>query len=392
MNRIFLGEAEVELFRVPQESVHLVVTSPPYYNAKPEYAEYEDVDGFFESMMNVFYEIQDKLVDGARVCINTATGYDRKNYVHLGSRWVNEMEMMEFKMRGEIIWNKGASVGSSTAWGCHDDKTEIKHVDKGWIPFSELEVGDDVVTFDPVQKHWIDTPVLDVIEYPYSGPMFNAADPEISFSVTPNHEMINGMSNYAWPKTPISEIDYSKRFRIPVTVGDRYGIGIHDMIPTSTMVQKYEGMVYCATVECGILWTRHNGKGMLSGNSWRSPSSPHIRDQHEAIYIFEWGGSKLAGDPERSTISKEDFMDSTRSVWDISATRDKRHPAVMPYEMACRLIHLYSYEGNTVLDPFSGSGTTLIAAQDLRREFIGIERDEDYHRYSLERMQAHSFL
>ena len=392
MNKIFLGEAAVELENVPQESVHLVVTSPPYYNAKPEYAEYGDVDCFIDAMEDVFCEVTDTLVDGARVCINTATGYDRKNYVHLGARWIDMMGSLGFDMRGEIIWNKGASVGSSTAWGCHDDQTEIKTADRGWVLFSDLKIGEEVTTFDPDQRKWISTEVLDVIEYPYTGPLFYTADHEIDFAVTPNHKMINGTSNYEWPMTEMGSIDYQHRFRIPITKGDKWRISVHDLIPTSVVVKRYQGTVYCATVECGILWTRRNGKGMLSGNSWMSPSSPHIRDQHEAIYVFEWNGSKLAGNKEQATITKEQFMDSTRSVWDIPTKHDKRHPAVMPYEMAARLIQLYSYAGNVVLDPFAGSGTTLVAAMNLRREFWGIERDEEYAAYAAQRLSAHSFL
>lgn len=242
MNEIILGDSAKEIEKLPDGSIDLVVTSPPYYNAKTEYAEYVSMNGFMTSMSWVFHRLKTKLKPGARVCINTASGYGRSPYTHLGVGWINVMLNMNYEMRGEIVWDKGASVGSSTAWG-----------------------------------------------------------------------------------------------------------------------------------------------------SWMSPSSPSLRDQHEMIYVFDYGGHRLEGDATLGTIEKEEFLEATKSIWRFSTARDEVHPAVMPYNLARRLVELYSYKENVVLDPFCGSGTTCIAAMDTGRNYIGIDYNGEYVTYARKRLASHRF-
>ena len=82
----------------------------------------------------------------------------------------------------------------------------------------------------------------------------------------------------------------------------------------------------------------------------------------------------------KSTLEKEEFMDSTLSIWNINPARAKKigHPAPYPIELVERFINLYSYEKDLILDPFIGSGTTAIAANNLNRNYIGYEISEDY--------------
>jgi site-specific DNA-methyltransferase (adenine-specific) len=80
------------------------------------------------------------------------------------------------------------------------------------------------------------------------------------------------------------------------------------------------------------------------------------------------------------TISKEDFLEATMSVWDILPESARRvgHPAPFPTELPRRLIELYTFEGDLVLDPFLGSGSTAIAAVRTGRHFVGYETDSNY--------------
>ena len=96
------------------------------------------------------------------------------------------------------------------------------------------------------------------------------------------------------------------------------------------------------------------------------------------------------GRPDRgeSDISKDEFLKATLSVWDIPPEYAKRvgHPAPFPVELCQRVIQLYSYRGDTVLDPFAGSGSCLVAAKQLNRYFAGYEIVEGYYKIALKRL------
>jgi site-specific DNA-methyltransferase (adenine-specific) len=116
--------------------------------------------------------------------------------------------------------------------------------------------------------------------------------------------------------------------------------------------------------------------------SWRSASNPVIRDFHEYILCF----SKERFDrPDKgeSGITAEDFMQATGSIWDMNPAPRTGHPAPFPIELPRRLIMLYSYQGDLVLDPFAGSGTTLRAAQMAGRRFVGYELVQSYAEMAL---------
>ncbi len=100
---------------IPDSSVHLMVTSPPY-NVSKEYDQDLTMEEYAELLKDVFLEIYRVLVSGGRACINIAN-VGRKPYIPYHSFIINIMLDIGFLMRGEIIWNKNASAGTSTAWG-----------------------------------------------------------------------------------------------------------------------------------------------------------------------------------------------------------------------------------------------------------------------------------
>lgn len=83
---------------------------------------------------------------------------------------------------------------------------------------------------------------------------------------------------------------------------------------------------------------------------------------------------------EKSRLTKEEWREFTKTVWHIANTTDVKHPAVFPIEIPRRLIKLFSFHGETVLDPFAGTGTTAIAASNLGRQSICVEQNADYAR------------
>ncbi|MCX6043850.1 MAG: site-specific DNA-methyltransferase [Chloroflexi bacterium] len=129
-----------------------------------------------------------------------------------------------------------------------------------------------------------------------------------------------------------------------------------------------------------IIWRKSKGSnGSCAWGSWKSAKAPRLRDIHEYLLVFT---KEFFSRPDKgeSTIESDEFMAATLSVWEIPPESAKRvgHPAPFPLELAKRVIKLYSYASDVVLDPFAGSGTTCIAAQGLDRHYVGYDISEEY--------------
>jgi site-specific DNA-methyltransferase (adenine-specific) len=239
-NRIF-GHSSEQMDELPDCSVHLMVTSPPY-NAGKEYDQDLTLEDYLALLHRVWKETLRVLVPGGRACINIAN-LGRKPYIPLHAFIISDMLSLGYLMRGEIIWDKGASSSASTAWG-----------------------------------------------------------------------------------------------------------------------------------------------------SWRSASNPTLRDVHEYILIFSkdtFGRKKSA--EKQSGISRDDFLENTKSIWSFPAASARKigHPAPFPVELPQRLIELYSFPTDIVLDPFMGSGTTAIAALSGGRDYVGYETIPDYVKLAQDRINVH---
>jgi len=142
-----------------------------------------------------------------------------------------------------------------------------------------------------------------------------------------------------------------------------------------------------------IIWHKGAGAGVsMAWGSWQSASNPVLRDVHEYILVFSKGSfSRKKVEGKENTISKEQFMEWTKSVWSMSPESAKKigHPAPFPMELPYRLIQLYTFKGDIILDPFMGSGTTAMAALQGGRKYIGYENDPGYVRLAEERIALH---
>lgn len=128
-----------------------------------------------------------------------------------------------------------------------------------------------------------------------------------------------------------------------------------------------------------IVWNEGNISRRTAWGSWMSASAPCVTAPAEMILVMHKGRWKRSEKGE-SDITREEFMAWTLGVWTFNGENAKRagHPAPFPLELPTRCIKLFSYVGDTVLDPFAGSGTTLVACQNLNRYGIGIEIESTY--------------
>lgn len=145
-----------------------------------------------------------------------------------------------------------------------------------------------------------------------------------------------------------------------------------------------------------IIWDKGaSSTSSTAWGSWQSASNPILRDVHEYILIFSKGDykrhlTKKEKSEKRNTISRDEFLDWTKTIWQMNAESARRvgHPAPFPLELPHRLTQLYSFETDVVLDPFMGSGTTAIAALRSGRKFVGYEIVEEYVTLAQKRIAA----
>jgi site-specific DNA-methyltransferase (adenine-specific) len=129
-----------------------------------------------------------------------------------------------------------------------------------------------------------------------------------------------------------------------------------------------------------IIWQKaKSAGGSCAWGSWQSAKNPTLRDIHEYVIVASKGSYSRVR-KGKDTITKEEFLDATVSIWNILPESARRvgHPAPFPVELPGRLIDLYTFEGDLVLDPFIGSGTTAVAAVESKRHYVGYELDAEY--------------
>jgi len=126
-----------------------------------------------------------------------------------------------------------------------------------------------------------------------------------------------------------------------------------------------------------VIWEERTRSKYTAWGSWLSASAPCINSPYEAILILykdQWKRINKG----KSTIAKEEFLEGVSGIWRLGTDKIRLTPATFPESLPRRCINLFTFEGDVVLDPFMGSGTTMKAAQDLKRSCIGIEINPDY--------------
>mgnify|MGYP001228047873 FL=1 len=192
----------------------------------------------------------------------------------------------------------------------------------------------------------------------------------------------------AFLKRVCSEV---KRVLVP---GGRVCINIANLgrkpyIPLHTFI--IEDMLNLGFLMRGeIIWNKaSSGSPSTAWGSWLSAKNPTLRDIHEYILVFSKGMFSRENCGRKSTISKKEFLEFTKSVWTFSAEPATKigHPAPYPVELPYRLIQLYTFEGEIVLDPFIGSGQSAIASIKTKRHYVGYDINKDYIKLAEKRIK-----
>lgn len=143
-----------------------------------------------------------------------------------------------------------------------------------------------------------------------------------------------------------------------------------------TTLAKKVGFSYHST----IIWNEGNISRRTAWGSWKSASAPYVIAPVELIIVLYKNSWKKTSGSKESDITRDEFMQWTNGLWSFNGEKKSRigHPAPFPVELPLRCMKLFSFIDDTVLDPFMGSGSTLVAASQCRRDAVGIEIDPHY--------------
>ncbi|KKU86772.1 MAG: methylase N-4/N-6 domain protein [Parcubacteria group bacterium GW2011_GWA2_47_9] len=163
-----------------------------------------------------------------------------------------------------------------------------------------------------------------------------------------------------------------------------------DYIPTHHLMSK-QLLNYGLIWKGEILWEKNNYNCKYTAwGSWKSPSMPYLKYTWEFVEVFSKDTHKKVGDSSKADITGDEFKKWVYAKWSIAPERNMKeydHPAMFPKELATRLMKLFSYQDDIVLDPFNGAGTTTLCAAETGRKYIGIDISPKYCKISEKRIK-----
>jgi len=163
-----------------------------------------------------------------------------------------------------------------------------------------------------------------------------------------------------------------------------------DYIPSHHLISNYcikKKLIWKGEV----LWEKNNYNCKYTAwGSWKSPSNPYLKYTWEFIEIFCKGEMKKTGEKENIDISADEFKEWVVAKWSVAPERKMKkyeHPAMFPEKLVERVLKLFSYKNDIILDPFNGAGTTTAVAKKLNRNYIGIDTSEKYCKTARSRLE-----
>lgn len=163
-----------------------------------------------------------------------------------------------------------------------------------------------------------------------------------------------------------------------------------EYIPSHHIVSNFfleRGLIW----KCEILWEKNNRNcAYTAWGSWKSPSGPYFKYTWEFLEVFCKGDLKHEGKKENIDITGNEFKTWVDAKWSIAPERNMKeygHPAMFPPELAYRALKLFSFQGDVILDPFNGAGTTTLVAERTGRKYIGVDISEEYCKIAQNRIE-----
>ena len=227
-------------------------------------------------------------------------------------------------------------------------------------------INDDILTTSEVSDNSID---LIVTSPPYNVDIkYNSSNDKLSYT-----EYLEFSKK--WISRCFNFLKDDGRFCLNVPL-DKNKDGQQSVGADLTVLAKSIGFHYHST----IIWNEGNISRRTAWGSWLSASAPYIIAPVELIIIFYKERWKKISGSGISDIKKNEFLEWTNGIWTFSGESKKKigHPAPFPIELPRRCIKLFSFVGDIILDPFMGSGATVIAAILNNRQAVGIEIDKEY--------------
>lgn len=226
---------------------------------------------------------------------------------------------------------------------------------------------DDILTTDIVKPNSID---LMITSPPYNVDIkYNSHNDQISYEKYLEF-------TEKWLKKCYKLAKDDGRFLLNIPLDKNKG-GQQSVCADITAITKKVGWQYHST----IIWNEQNISRRTAWGSWMSASAPYVIAPVEVILVLYKNVWKKQGGSRKNDITRQEFIDWTSGVWTFPGQSKKGaggHPAAFPVELPKRCIKLFSFIGDTVFDPFLGSGSTLIATGQLKRKGIGVDVDKEY--------------
>jgi len=255
---------------------------------------------------------------------------------------------------------------------------------RGEIPYFNFEniliYNDDILKISAIPKNSID---LIVTSPPYNVDIhYNSHKDNLSYEKYLEF-------TEKWLKKCFELTKQDGRFCLNIPLDKNKG-GQQSVYADITQIAKKVGWQYHST----IIWNEGNISKRTAWGSFMSASAPYVIAPVEVIVVLYKKYWKKISGSKISDISKKDFMEWTNGLWNFSGESKKKvgHPAPFPVELPKRCIKLFSYVGDTILDPFLGSGTTLIASYLLNRKGIGVEIDKIYCDLAIKRFKKEALI
>lgn len=237
---------------------------------------------------------------------------------------------------------------------------------------------DDILTTDHLQPNSIDLIV--------TSPPYNLNIDYGDYDDTSSYKDYLEFSNL-WLKKCYKVTKKSGRLCLNIPL-DKNKNGQQSVGADLTKIANKNGWKYHST----IIWNEGNISRRTAWGSWMSASAPYVIAPVELIVVLYKDQWKKIGGTRENDVSKEEFMEWTNGLWTFNGESKKRigHPAPFPRELPKRCIKLFSFIGDVVLDPFMGSGTTLIESYVNNRKCIGFDIDKNYCELAQKRVEEYS--